>query len=325
VGTGYFSTDVHIKSVSAQGRSPFNYQLPEKEILEVPIAHGEGRFITKTPALEHALWEHQQILFQYCSADGAVLDEYPINPNGSMHNIAAVCNPKGNVMAIMPHPERGITAPGKIIFESVFNWLKDKRHLKTFFDAPDTLSVPLVAIKPEPLSTPNKTLDLYIKLIITDNEEYTIQKTLERLDTVRDISLSKYKFCRIHFKKTINETQLKTILKSGLVANTQKERVTVRNKTSWSEVSKNYKITPAENLYESAPGIIIEYREDSLGDSLTGKLSTLLPRCGIVRVETGVMWQFHGTKKPTKKELESLYTHRLFWNPNSQACYVIPN
>ena len=50
--------------------------------------------------------KNRQIIFRYSAKDGKVEDKFPVNPNGAMYNIAAICNKKGNVMAIMPHPER---------------------------------------------------------------------------------------------------------------------------------------------------------------------------------------------------------------------------
>lgn len=73
------------------------------EILRVPIAHGEGNYFADGTIL-HRLQENDQILFRYCTPDGAITDE--ANPNGSCANIAGIINEQGNVMGMMPHPER---------------------------------------------------------------------------------------------------------------------------------------------------------------------------------------------------------------------------
>lgn len=75
----------------------------------VPVAHGEGKFIVNTPETLARLVKNEQILAQYVDENGE-LAGYPHNPNGSMKNIAAVTNKKGNVIGLMPHPERHITA-----------------------------------------------------------------------------------------------------------------------------------------------------------------------------------------------------------------------
>lgn len=78
-----------------------NYQAGE--IINLPIAHGEGRYYADAKTLEE-LQEHQQILFRYCDQAGNMNEQ--TNPNGSLHNIAGISNRRGNVLGMMPHPER---------------------------------------------------------------------------------------------------------------------------------------------------------------------------------------------------------------------------
>jgi phosphoribosylformylglycinamidine synthase I len=76
------------------------------DLIECPIAHGEGRFMLNNPADLAALIAHDQIALSYAQRDGTPADgAYPINPNGSIGDIAGVCNPRGNVLGLMPHPE----------------------------------------------------------------------------------------------------------------------------------------------------------------------------------------------------------------------------
>ena len=90
--------------------SIFLKDLAEKDVLHIPVAHGEGRFTTRKEGLAEELQENNQIAFQYCDKHGKIIDEFPVNPNGSMLNMAAVSNRAGNVLAIMPHPERSCFA-----------------------------------------------------------------------------------------------------------------------------------------------------------------------------------------------------------------------
>ena len=106
--SGYYNAWICIKSSQNKTRTAYTGFYDKNEILQVPVAHGEGRFITKDKSLIKELIKNKQIIFQYCTKEGSLIDEFPINPNGSMLNIAAVCNKKGNVMAIMPHPERAV-------------------------------------------------------------------------------------------------------------------------------------------------------------------------------------------------------------------------
>jgi len=75
--------------------------------IELPVAHGEGKFV---PASEEALrqfWANDQVVFQYVAPDGSEPD-YPFDPNGSVDHIAGLCNEKGTVFGLMPHPERHV-------------------------------------------------------------------------------------------------------------------------------------------------------------------------------------------------------------------------
>jgi phosphoribosylformylglycinamidine synthase len=75
--------------------------------IEVPVAHGEGRFAARDAATLTKLRERGQIALRYVAADGSPAT-YPANPNGSDDNIAGICNPAGNVLGLMPHPEDAI-------------------------------------------------------------------------------------------------------------------------------------------------------------------------------------------------------------------------
>jgi len=72
-----------------------------------PVAHTEGKFVPKSHQVLELLKENKQIVFQYSTADDGII-EYPSNPNGSVENIAGICDPTGRVLGMMPHPERHI-------------------------------------------------------------------------------------------------------------------------------------------------------------------------------------------------------------------------
>lgn len=88
-------------------RTAFSQGLKPGAVLRLPIAHGEGRYFV-TPAELSKLEEHDQIVFRYCDEGGS--DDPLANPNGSTNGIAGVCNERGNVVALMPHPERAYDA-----------------------------------------------------------------------------------------------------------------------------------------------------------------------------------------------------------------------
>jgi phosphoribosylformylglycinamidine synthase subunit PurQ / glutaminase len=76
------------------------------EILDCPVAHGEGNFQVSDPKQADELFERNQVAFVYTYPGGEKANgEYPVNPNGSVLDIAGICNPRGNVLGLMPHPE----------------------------------------------------------------------------------------------------------------------------------------------------------------------------------------------------------------------------
>lgn len=103
--SGFYCTWVSVK-VSQNKNCAFTKLYAKDEIIPMPIAHAEGRFTTIEKGLIEKLIENNQIIFRYCDKDGKIGDKFPVNPNGSMSNIAGICNREGNVMAMMPHPER---------------------------------------------------------------------------------------------------------------------------------------------------------------------------------------------------------------------------
>jgi len=93
--------DVHMRCRTS--RSAVTRRLDPGDVVEMPIAHAEGNYFHDEEGLER-LFERNQVIFQYCDASGQVDDA--VNPNGSARNIAGICNEAGNVVGLMPHPER---------------------------------------------------------------------------------------------------------------------------------------------------------------------------------------------------------------------------
>jgi phosphoribosylformylglycinamidine synthase len=87
----------------ATARTAFTREFAKGEVFQSPTAHGEGNFIIEDAGLKELL-ENDQVVFKYCDDAGRETPE--ANPNGSLLNIAGVCNLEGNVVGLMPHPER---------------------------------------------------------------------------------------------------------------------------------------------------------------------------------------------------------------------------
>ncbi len=104
----------------------FTNNCAKGQVLRIPIAHGEGNYFCDEKTL-NSLIENDQVVFRYCDEKGAINDE--ANPNGAIYNIAGIMNKRGNVMGMMPHPERAMTkqlgsTDGNFIFKSIINHAK---------------------------------------------------------------------------------------------------------------------------------------------------------------------------------------------------------
>jgi len=118
-GLRFINRFVHVRV--ERNDSPFLHRCRVGEVLRMPIAHGEGNYYADPETLA-ALNARGQVLLRYCTAAGEILPA--ANPNGSVEAIAGICNERGNVMGLMPHPERAAerllgSEDGRKIFESM--------------------------------------------------------------------------------------------------------------------------------------------------------------------------------------------------------------
>jgi phosphoribosylformylglycinamidine synthase I len=117
---------IFLKTVTRQ--SPFTSKIPADKILRLPIAHGEGCYFAEDATLAQ-LEKEDRILWQYSDAKGDLTEG--ANPNGSLRNIAGICNEARNVAGLMPHPERASesilgSTDGRLIFEGLAGWLESR-------------------------------------------------------------------------------------------------------------------------------------------------------------------------------------------------------
>lgn len=132
--------------VRLDGKSCFTGKIKNGQVLQFPVAHAEGRltFGSKNTEFLKKLEENKQVVFRYCLPDGSKAGgRFPWNPNGSFDDIAGICNPRGNVLGMMPHPERVVdgiqhadwtraglrdAGDGRLFFEGIAEYLKAKRR-----------------------------------------------------------------------------------------------------------------------------------------------------------------------------------------------------
>jgi phosphoribosylformylglycinamidine synthase len=116
----------HVFLKTATRNAPFTSGIPEAHLLRIPVAHGDGCYFADRETLDR-LRQREQILWQYCDDAGQITEES--NPNGSVDNIAGVCNERRTVGGLMPHPERASelllgSDDGLLIFRSLMTWLE---------------------------------------------------------------------------------------------------------------------------------------------------------------------------------------------------------
>jgi phosphoribosylformylglycinamidine synthase len=124
-----------VRLAAGASRSVFTQGIDDP--IEVPVAHGEGRFVMESDAALDDLAANGQIALRYIDADAQPTEAYPANPNGSYRGIAAVCDASGRIMGMMPHPENALTpwqhprwtresrthGDGLAIFRNGINWV----------------------------------------------------------------------------------------------------------------------------------------------------------------------------------------------------------
>ena len=108
--------------------NPYTRLCENGQVLKIPIAHGEGNYYADESTLAELI-RNKQIILSYCNETGEI--HQSANPNGSIYNIASICNKERNVLGMMPHPERCVeyclgSSDGKYIFNSIMDFIKKK-------------------------------------------------------------------------------------------------------------------------------------------------------------------------------------------------------
>jgi phosphoribosylformylglycinamidine synthase subunit PurQ / glutaminase len=123
----------HVWVRTEQTDTSFTMRASRGQVLKVPIAHGEGNYFAD-PDVIQLLESSGRVVFRYCDSNGQVTDA--ANPNGSLNNIAGICNEARNVVGLMPHPERACetalgSEDGRVMFESVIGALTGQSVLRS--------------------------------------------------------------------------------------------------------------------------------------------------------------------------------------------------
>lgn len=229
--TGFINEWVWVKPNCAKDRcATSDWSKP----IHMPLAHGEGRFTTKDKDVLHELEQNNQLAFRYCSSDGKLSDDPYVAPNGSVYAAAGICNPAGNVVALMPHPERTIN--GDPYFASVKKWIESK---KIFAHAKPTVSASAYPLQPGS----NQAVEILIETIITNNEERTVEQAARRI--IPALELKQYRYLA---PSVMDPAQL---LSNIALFNPNKEKAYIRRHGAvfqWDADSKTFTAHPVDLL-----------------------------------------------------------------------------
>ena len=294
LGVGYYNTWANLQLTASAGRCAFTRKLKTGDFINVPLAHGEGRFIIPSELLEIMI-ENEQTVFRYCDNEGIIADEFPTNPNGSMHNLAAVCNPKGNVMAMMPHPER--TENGDTIFSSMKDYIENENPVSNH-----TLSYERPHYEVANYKANIDATEWIVDMIITDNEASSVQNALNHLG--HNVSITRQTHWEISMRSD-RESILQKIDKTGELYNSNKEFIC-------ESVSQ-----------KNTRSFLVRQKEDMIGRAKFEYLTERFEIDGITRIKRGVIWNVTINGSNFETVLNEILNTHILYNPLSHECYRV--
>ena len=294
IGVGYYNTWANLKMSAPSNRCAFTRHLNSGEWIKIPLAHGEGRFIIPNVLLEKMI-SNNQTVYRYCDDNGKIVDEFPTNPNGSMYNLAAVCNPEGNVMAMMPHPER--TENGDVVFSSMKEFIENENPVSDHNLSFDRPHYEMTDYKANSNAT-----EWIIDMIITDNEASSVRNALDHLG--HNVSITR----QTHWEISMDgdrESILKKIDATGELYNSNKEFIS----------------QPKDS--EKNTSFLVRQKEDMLGRAKYESLKERFEIDGITDLKRGVIWNVTVNSGSFDTVLNDILGTHILFNPLSHECYRI--
>ena len=238
---------------------------------------------------------NDQTVYRYCDDDGKVVGEFPTNPNGSIYNLAAVCNPAGNVMALMPHPER--TTNGDPIFSSMKEFIELGNPVVDQSLSFDRFNYDLEKYIPGADAT-----QWVIDMVITDNEAASVNNALNHLGY--DVSITRQTHWEISTNEGHNDS-LEKIDASGELYNSNKEFIS--------------NIRSAENTVS----FLVRQKEDMHGRMKYESLKERFEIEGLKEIKRGVIWNLSINSGNIDTVINDILNTNILFNPLSHECYKI--
>jgi len=313
LGTGYYNAWIQMKTGSTLKQNAFTRGLTQNECLRIPVAHAEGRFLANAETVSE-LAAQGLIAFQYCDADGQIIDSFPVNPNGSVHNIAALINPAGNVMAIMPHPER--TPIGDALFHSMREYISANAPTDALLCRPErSEGAPLVGTEPQSgnpslrsgrhdgfpchgLSDP-ESHTLLVELVIADNQALSVQNSLRQAGL--NVNIKRQIWWNIHCK---SPEVLQQIQASGVLYNDRKSFLATH------QAKANQR------------SLLVRPKEDLQGLQKKQQLNHHFAIHDVQDIQRGVLWHIEAASaEELDASVHDILQSSILFNPVSHECY----
>ena len=295
LGQGYYNVWTNLKMNVDPARSAFTKHLQKGEIIRIPLAHGEGRFVIPETLLNEMV-VNEQDLYKYCDENGSTINEFPTNPNGSINNIAAICNSAGNVMAMMPHPER--TTRGDAIFSSMKKYIDDKSKPRF-----KTLKFKPAKLKQNKYPKDSSKIMWLIDMFITDNEAISVENALQQIGF--DVRIKRQIMWEIEIEKDSKDT-LEKIKKSGTLFNPNKEFIKKQTEPDLNVAS-----------------ILVCQKENIQGRAAYETLKSSMGIDKVLQIKHGVLWNLKINGSNFENDLERILKTNILFNQISYEYYRI--
>lgn len=317
LGVGFYNDWIYLKNDVTPGRTAFN-NFSKDIIIRAPVANGEGRYTTAIPELLDSMVAQEQTVFRYCDEFGTIINEFPINPNNALYNLAGICNPDGNIMALMPHPERSTI--GDPIFASMRHYIEEKKYTPM---KPRAVHATWHEQKAAPY-TGTYDYTVRVKLIITDNEEQTIEQAFHRIGH-NDVKLQKSTFIGINVEEIpagidAEKSLLKDLIRSNELMNPNKEFATITTKdgrTFTYDQTKGIIPTHASDTEPTHNFLILDH-DNYAGKGIAQSLRARYPELKIKSVTKGTQWNV-----AAKASMNDIINLHLFHNPHAADIFEL--
>ena len=227
--------------------------------------------------------------YHYCNEAGDIVNNFPINPNGSTNNIAALGNVGGNVLAMMPHPER--TTKGDPVFKALNQFLNTESSFSY-----KSLKYNSQKIALSPFKKKKNTTEILISMIIADNEAISVSQCIKKLG-VQDLVIKKYLHLEIEHDGALD---IENIYATDVLFNPSKEFVV-------GDIEKN-----------AGSRFLVREKENISGRKMKETLQKRFGFLNIKNIIKGTVWEAVSQKKQAKKDIDLILNSHILCNPISQ-------